>query len=105
MPEKFPKPTGEVSPRAMTLKLPLLNQAVEIENAKIELRPNAPRVTIVKATALGARWQGTIWRNDLDLPAKNGSAPEWQFDLAADHLDAAELDRWIGPRARPNWLT
>jgi uncharacterized protein involved in outer membrane biogenesis len=103
--EKFPRPIGEVSPRAMTLKLPLLNQAVEIENAKIELKPNAPRVTITKATALGAHWQGTIWRNDLEPSAKNGSAPEWQFDLAADHLDAAELDRWIGPRARPNWLS
>ena len=88
----------------MTLKLPLLNQSVEIENAKIELKPNEPRVTIAKATALGAHWQGTIWRNDLASPAINGSTPEWQFDLAADHLDAAELDRWIGPRARPNWL-
>ena len=104
MHEKFPRPTGEVSPRNMTLKLPLLNQSVEIENAKIELKPNEPRVTIVKAAALGAHWQGTIWRNDLASPAINGSTPEWQFDLAADHLDAAELDRWIGPRARPNWL-
>lgn len=102
--EKFPRPTGEVSPRRMTLKLPLLNQSVEIENAKIELKPNEPRVTIVKAAALGAHWQGTIWRNDLESPANNKFGPEWQFDLAADHLDAAELDRWIGPRARPNWL-
>jgi hypothetical protein len=102
--EKFPRPTGEVSPRGMTLKLPLLNQSVEIENAKIELKPNEPRVTIVKAAALGAHWQGTIWRSDVSSSAKNGLAPEWQFDLAADHLDAAELDRWIGPRARPNWL-
>jgi len=102
--QKFPKPTGEVSPRVMTLKLSLLNQSMEIENAKIELKPNEPRVTIVKASALGAHWQGTIWRNDISSPVKTGSAPEWQFDLAADHLDAAELDRWIGPRARPNWL-
>lgn len=112
--ERFAKPTGEVSPRAMTLKLPLLNQSVEIENAKIDLKPGEPRVTIIKAAALGAHWQGTIWRSDV-LPAQNKntsatglaqpiSAPEWQFDLAADHLDAAELDRWIGPRARPNWL-
>jgi len=112
--ERFAKPTGEVSPRAMTLKLPLLNQSVEIENAKIDLKPGEPRVTILKASALGAHWQGTIWRNDaLAVQNKNASAtelaqpstaPEWEFDLAADHLDAAELDRWIGPRARPNWL-
>jgi hypothetical protein len=102
--QRFPKPTGDVSPRALTLKLPLLNQSVEIENAKIELKPNEPHVTITKATALGARWQGTMWRNDFPSTPNNGSAPDWQFDLAADHLDAAELDRWIGPRARPNWL-
>jgi hypothetical protein len=105
--QRFPKPTGDVSPRAMTLKLPLLNQSVEIENAKIELKPNEPHVTITKATVLGAHWQGTIWRNNLSSPSNNtnnSSAPEWQFDLAADHLDAVELDRWIGPRARPNWL-
>jgi uncharacterized protein involved in outer membrane biogenesis len=93
--ERFAKPTGEVSPRRMTLNLPLVNQSLGIENAKIELKPGEPRVTILKAAALGAHWQGTIWRSD---------APEWEFDLAADHLDAAELDRWIGPRARPTWL-
>jgi uncharacterized protein involved in outer membrane biogenesis len=111
--ERFAKPVGEVTPRAMTLKLPLLNQSVEIESAKIELRPGEPRVTILKASALGAHWQGTIWRSDAPPQSKNASAtelarlsaaPEWEFDLAADHLDAAELDRWIGPRARPNWL-
>ncbi len=69
--QRFPKPTGDVSPRAMTLKLPLLNQSVEIENAKIELKPNEPRVTIAKATALGAHWQGTIWRNNLPSPPNN----------------------------------
>ena len=33
----------------------------------------------------------------------DGSA-KWRFQLHADHLDATELDRWIGPRARPGWL-
>jgi uncharacterized protein involved in outer membrane biogenesis len=96
--DRFPKATGDVSPRAMILKLPLLNQPIEIENARIELKPAEQRVTIANAAALGARWQGTIWR---DVSA---NAPSWEFDLAADHLDAAELDRWMGPRARPNWL-
>jgi uncharacterized protein involved in outer membrane biogenesis len=97
--ERFPKATGDVSPRAAILKLPLLNQSIEIANARIELQPGEQRVTIVDAVAFGTRWQGTIWRGVDAAP------PSWQFDLAADHLDAAELDRWIGPRARPNWLT
>lgn len=96
----FPKATGEVSPRAAILKLPLLNQPVEIANARIELKPGEQRVTITDASALGAHWQGTIWR------AMNNATPSsWEFDLAADHLNAADLDRWIGPRARPSWIS
>lgn len=112
--QRFPRAAGEVSPHGMILKLPLLNQSVEIENARIELKPGEQRITIVKAAALGANWQGTIWRSDTSSsPNKTsgatasvsaGASPEWEFDLSADHLDAAELDRWMGPRARPNWL-
>jgi hypothetical protein len=89
----------------MLLKLPLLNQAMEIGNARIELKPGEQRVTIASAAALGAHWQGTIWRSANPAPVAGGVAtPAWEFDLTADHLDAAELDRWIGSRARPNWL-
>ena len=28
----------------------------------------------------------------------------WLAILNADHLDATELDRWVGPRSRPGWL-
>ena len=28
----------------------------------------------------------------------------WNVQLHADHLDATELDRWFGPRARPGWV-
>ncbi len=122
--EKFARATGEVIPHGMLVKLPLLNQPVEIGSARIELKPGEQRVTITNAAALGAHWQGTIWRGDTSLPpsklsaangsvsenviaaaiAAGGAIPEWEFDLSADSLDAAELDRWMGPRARPNWL-
>ena len=36
---------------------------------------------------------------------QQATAPLWQFDLAAEQLDATELDRWLGPRARPDWLS
>ena len=37
----------------------------------------------------------------MELEARKAA---WHFQLHADHLDATELDRWIGPRSRPNWL-
>ena len=39
------------------------------------------------------------------MPDPDSDTPlTWNFQLHADHLDATELDRWIGPRARPGWL-
>src|SRR6059058_3634796 len=33
------------------------------------------------------------------------SLRDWSSDVcSSDLLNAAELDRWVGPRARPNWL-
>jgi len=33
-----------------------------------------------------------------------GAAPRWRFRLHSDTLSAADMDRWMGPRARPGWL-
>jgi hypothetical protein len=94
--EQFPKPSGAITPHELALKLPLLNRPIELENARVDLGGRDRRVTISSAEALGAHWQGIITRRD-------GPSP-WEFDLVADHLDAAELDRWLGPRARPGWI-
>ncbi len=114
----FPRPTGQVGLRNIKLVLPLLNQPLEIADTKIELSPVERRITVKKASALGSHWQGTISKRENPgppagmpagkSPAKPAEKPEfmgWNFDLTADHLDAADLDRWLGPRARPGWLT
>lgn len=100
--DRFPRPAGELASRGLLLRLPLLNQPMEIEDAKIELKPDERRVTIAKASVLGARWQGTIARREVVSPSS--APPEWEFDLVADRLDIIELDKWLGPRARPGWL-
>jgi hypothetical protein len=95
--EKLPRPAGTLRARALELQLPLLNQPIELADVSVNLSASSRNVTVSRAEALGARWSGTMaWRE--------GAAPAWKFDLAADKLDVSEADRWLGPRARPNWL-
>ncbi len=107
----FPRPTGQVTLRDVVLRLPLLNQPVEIADTKIELNKTDRRITVKKASALGANWQGTISRRESTgtVATKSGATKHtftgWSFDLTADRLDATELDRWLGPRERPGWLS
>src|SRR5450432_423941 len=78
-----------------------LNLPIVLEDARLEWKAGQRTATIGKAEAFGAGWSGTI----AETPeGGDGDWPRWQFRLHADHLDTAELDRWVGPRARPNWL-
>ncbi len=92
---------GLVHLRNAQLHVAGLNSAVEIGAASISWAWGAPQVMIADAAAFGAKWSGIVrgpGRRAAAAPA------EWRFRLRADHLSAAELDRWLGPRARPNWL-
>jgi hypothetical protein len=78
-----------------------LNQPMKVDESRLEWKDGRRSAIIGKAEAFGATWSGTITEaGDLSAAAEN----RWQFQLHADKLDAAELDRWFGPRARPNWL-
>jgi hypothetical protein len=74
-----------------------LNQPVMLAKAHLEFKPLQKTATIISAQAFGAMWQGNVSRKKTDN--------RWTFDVSADHLDTAELDRWLGPRARPGLLT
>jgi len=67
----------------------------------LEWKDGLRGATISLAEGFGASWSGGI-KEAAALNASGGS--DWGFRLHADHLDATELDRWFGPRARPNWL-
>lgn len=73
-----------------------VNQPVLISKAHVEFAPLQRIVTLSAAEAFGATWHGSLNRKSSDS--------EWMFDLSADHLDATDLDRWLGPRARPGFL-
>ncbi len=78
-----------------------LNQPIKLEDARLEWKAGQRNATITSAAAFGATWSGTACETHAAI---DGEVPRWQFKLHADHLDATEFDRWVGPRARPNWL-
>jgi hypothetical protein len=56
---------------------------------------------VMRVEAFGGMWTGNI---EEATATDSENAPRWIFHLSGDQLDAAELDRWVGPRARPGWL-
>jgi hypothetical protein len=78
-----------------------LNQLLKLTKTSLNWKDGLRAATIADVDGFGANWTGSISEDqvtDLDGSVK------WRFQLHADHLDATELDRWIGPRARPGWL-
>jgi hypothetical protein len=92
---------GPVHLRNAQLHMAGLNSPVEVGAMELSWPGGRPQAVIKEASAFGANWTGTISGPN---PAGAASPPEWRFQLRADHLSAAELDRWLGPRARPGWL-
>jgi hypothetical protein len=78
-----------------------LNQPVQLQQARLEWRNGKRTAQISQAQGFGASWSGSISEGITD-PQEQATA--WNVQLHADHLDATELDRWVGPRARPGWL-
>jgi len=88
---------GSIESHALAVQFAFLNQPVVLPDALLNLGPGAAqKLTLTAAQGFDAVWTGTIFRS--------AAHPGWQFDLTADRLDAAALDRWIEPRARPAGL-
>ena len=78
-----------------------LNQPVRLQKARLEWKNGNRVAQIGQVEGFGATWSGNITEiksPDLERPGV------WNVQLHADHLDATELDRWVGPRARPGWV-
>jgi hypothetical protein len=96
-----PRWNGHVEIPKGELQAAGLNQPLQLSRTRLEWKDGARTADIGEIKGFGAIWSGTLSQPlqiDPETPAK------WNFQLHADHLDAAELDRWIGPRARPGWL-
>jgi hypothetical protein len=78
-----------------------LNQQLQVENAAYALDHGKASVLLGEIDGFGTTWSGSIVENH---PAADQTQPLWNFNLRAGSLDATEIDRWVGPRARPGWL-
>ena len=87
---------GTMDLRDLFVSPPYVNQPVHVVNTHVEFTPVQRTITLAAVEALGATWRGSVTRKNSDK--------HWTFDLVADRLDTAELDRWLGPRARPGFL-
>ena len=93
--------SGTLSLTKAQLQAAGLNQPLKLDDVRASWTPGTRSVAITRADAFGAAWTGSL---EALSSADTSAAPQWQFQLRADHLDAAELDRWLGPRSRPGWL-
>ena len=103
--DKLPAWSGRADVSQGSLQVVGLNQPVLLEDLRAEWRNTERRFTLGKISAFGTSWTGFVAQPRI-VPSDFGEteiAP-WTFQLQADRLDATELDRWIGPRARPSWL-
>jgi hypothetical protein len=78
-----------------------LNEPLKIEDARLEWKDGIRSASLTKVDAFGAAWSGTVSENTDGTANEDGN---WHFQLHADDVDATELDHWVGPRSRPNWL-
>jgi hypothetical protein len=78
-----------------------LNQPLAVQESTLNWKDGQRFVDVTKVEGFGGTWSGSISENNL---ADTQDGPRWNFSLATDRMNAAELDRWVGPRARPNWL-
>jgi hypothetical protein len=93
--------SGSLELTKARLQVAGLNEPLKVEDMRLEWKDGLRSAAVTKADAFGAAWSGTISEVASGIGSDENN---WHFQLHADHLDATELDRWVGPRSRPNWL-
>jgi hypothetical protein len=92
---------GRIEVNKGALQAAGLNQPLQMNKAALQWNDGLRTADIGEVEAFGATWSGQISQTP---PSEGDDENTWTFKLHANHLDAAALDRWMGPRARPGWL-
>lgn len=92
---------GSVTINEGSLTVAGLNRPLSLAEASLGWKQGRRAARLLRVAGFGGNWAGEM---EEEPKTDQDTAPNWKFDLNVDHLNAAELDRWVGPRARPNWL-
>jgi len=92
---------GRISLNDASLTVAGLNQPLAVLDGALEWADGLRSARDMRVEGFGGTWTGVIEERPL---AEAEPTPKWSFRLFADQMDAADLDRWVGPRARPGWL-
>jgi hypothetical protein len=92
---------GRIGFKKASLTVAGLNQPLKISEGELDWMDGRRVARVVRVEGLGGTWTGNIEETEK---ADRANEANWNFHLYADQLDAADLDRWVGPRARPSWL-
>jgi hypothetical protein len=92
---------GRILFNKSTLAVAGLNQPLAVQESTVNWKDGVRSVDLAKVEGFGGTWSGSIREKSI---TDGEDRPKWNFSLATDRMNAAELDRWVGPRARPNWL-
>jgi hypothetical protein len=78
-----------------------LNQPLDVQESTLNWKDGQRSVDVTRVAGFGGTWSGSL--KEI-IGTDQNAGPKWNFKLTTDRMNAAELDRWVGPRARPNWL-
>jgi len=93
---------GRVGFNKANLTVAGLNQPLKIAESALDWVDGRRIARVMRVEGFGGMWAGSIEEPSRTYEDNNG--PRWNFHLRVDQLNAADLDRWVGPRARPSWL-
>ncbi len=93
--------SGHIDVNKATLQVAGLNQPLQLNKARLDWKDGLRGASLIDLEGFGATWSGQLAETVF---ADADGSTKWNFHLHANHLDAADLDRWMGPRARPGWL-
>jgi hypothetical protein len=92
---------GRIGFSKASLTVAGLNQPLRVTESALDFSDGRHVARITRVEGFGGTWSGNI----EELPGTEAdTGPRWKFDLNVDQLNAADLDRWVGPRARPSWV-
>jgi hypothetical protein len=92
---------GRIGFNKANLTVAGLNQPLKISESELDWIEGRRAARLVRLEGFGGTWTGNI---EEVSQSDGGNGPQWNFHLSVDQLNAADLDRWVGPRARPSWL-